>query len=259
MAVSKDVNSNNVLVLENLSLGYNKTIYSNINANASAAQTIAVLGANGTGKSTLLRSLCGILPYRSGKIELYGKEIKKYKATQLAQVVSFVPSQSPRAKNFSLFDMLATSCYSRTNWIGKIDQQDSVKIEETLVKVGLEGFGKRDISTLSDGEFQRAAIARSLVQDSHIILLDEPTAFLDIANKITITKLLANIASNEKKTIVFSTHDLQLAIKLCDKIWIMGYNGFIQDTPDRLIEKGAFDKIFKDSSLKFDSNLFTFV
>lgn len=259
MAGSRYVNSDNLLVLENLSLGYNKTIYSNINANACAAQTIAVVGANGTGKSTLLRSLCGILPYRSGKIELYGKEIKKYKASQLAQVVSFVPSQSPRAKNFSLFDMLATSCYSRTNWIGKIDRQDSVKIEETLVKVGLEGFGKRDISTLSDGEFQRAAIARSLVQDSHIILLDEPTAFLDIANKITITKLLANIAANEKKTIVFSTHDLQLAIKLCDKIWIMGYNGFIQDTPDRLIEKGAFDKIFKDSLLKFDPNLFTFV
>lgn len=166
-----------ILRLEQLSLGYNKTIYSNINAGALVSEMIGVVGANGTGKSTLLRSISGILPYRSGKIELFGKRIEKYKGSTLASVISFVPSQSPRARNFSLEDMLATSCYSRTNWIGNITRKDQLVIQESIAKVGLEGYEKRDISTLSDGEFQRAAIARSLAQDSRIILLDEPTAF----------------------------------------------------------------------------------
>jgi iron complex transport system ATP-binding protein len=248
-----------ILRLEKLSLGYNKTIYSNINAVAVVSEMIGVVGANGTGKSTLLRSVSGILPYRSGKIELLGKRIEKYKGSKLASFVSFVPSQSPRARNFSLEDMLATSCYGRTNWIGNISREDQQIIQESVAKVGLDGYQKRDISTLSDGEFQRAAIARSLVQDSRIILLDEPTAFLDIANKIVIAKLLRNICNNEQKTIIFSTHDLQQAIKMCDRIWIMGYDRFFEGPPKELIEKGAFEHMFKDSSLKFDKSLFTFV
>lgn len=248
-----------ILRLEQLSLGYNKTIYSNINAGALVSEMIGVVGANGTGKSTLLRSISGILPYRSGKIELFGKRIEKYKGSTLASVISFVPSQSPRARNFSLEDMLATSCYSRTNWIGNITRKDQLVIQESIAKVGLEGYEKRDISTLSDGEFQRAAIARSLAQDSRIILLDEPTAFLDIANKIVITKLLRNICNNEHKAIIFSTHDLQQAVKMCDRIWIMGHDRFFDGTPDELMEKGAFEHMFKDSSLKFDKSLFTFV
>lgn len=248
-----------VLKLNNVSLGYNKTIYSDIDACAREGEMIAVIGANGTGKSTLLKSISGVLPYRKGEITVFGKDTKDHKPGQLAQKVSLVPAQSPRARNFSLFDMLATGCYNRSNWLGNISNQDQTLIMNTLQKVGLTAFENRDVSTLSDGEFQRAAIARSLVQESPIILLDEPTAFLDIANKIIVTKLLQEITKNENKTIIFSTHDLMQAIKICDKIWILGYNNFIEGSPSSLIEKGAFDKIFKDSSLRFDSELLTFV
>lgn len=248
-----------ILKLKNVSLGYNKIIYSNINASASKGEMIAVIGANGTGKSTLLRSISGVLPYIKGEITVFGKEIKELKPEQLALKVSFVPSQSPKAKKFSLFDMLATGCYSRSNWLGTVSAQDQIFISNTLEKVGLGNFENRDISTLSDGEFQRAAIARSLVQDSQIILLDEPTAFLDIANKIVVTKLLKKITRDQNKTIIFSTHDLTQAIKVCDQIWILGYNGFIEGCPSSLIEKGAFDTIFKDSSLRFNPILLTFV
>lgn len=248
-----------VLELQKLSIGYNKAIYNNIDASAQKGQMIAVIGANGTGKSTLLKSLSGAIPYISGEISLLGKSIKEYKASQLAQKVSFVPAQSPRAQRFSLFDMLATGCYNRSNWLGSISYEDEILIRETLNKVALSSFENRDISTLSDGEFQRAAIARSLVQNSQIILLDEPTAFLDIENKITVTKLLQKITLEQNKTIIFSTHDLQQAIKICDKIWILGHSNFITGSPTSLIEKGAFDKIFKDSSLKFNSTLLTFV
>ncbi len=248
-----------ILTLEDVSLGYERVIYSNINAHANSSEMIAIVGANGMGKSTLLKSVSGIHSYPSGKIKVLNSCVENYPPGRLAQQVSFVPSQSPRAKNLSLFDMVATSCYNRTNWLGSIRDRDRNLITSTLSMVGLKGFEQRDSSGLSDGEFQRAAIARSLVQNSRIILMDEPTAFLDIANRILITKLLKDIARNERKTIIFSTHDLLQALKLCDKIWVMGYSGFFEGTPSELIERGAFDKMFKDSSLKFDPDLFTYV
>ncbi|MDP3452295.1 MAG: ABC transporter ATP-binding protein [Bacteroidales bacterium] len=248
-----------ILVLESLSLGYDKVIYSNINAHANSSEMIAIVGANGIGKSSLLKSISGINTYPSGKIKVLNSCVENYPAGRLAQQVSFVPSQSPRAKNLSVFDMVATSCYNRTNWLGTLRKRDWELITSTLALVGLEGFENRDSSGLSDGEFQRAAIARSLVQNSRIILMDEPTAFLDIANRIHITKLLKNITREENKTIIFSTHDLLQALKLCDKIWVMGHSGFYEGTPNDLIERGAFDMMFKDSSLKFDRELFTFI
>ncbi|MFA6770651.1 MAG: ABC transporter ATP-binding protein [Bacteroidales bacterium] len=248
-----------ILKLNNVSVGYKKTVYSKINASAGKGEMIAVIGANGTGKSTLLKSISGILPYKKGEITIFESDIRKEKPNQLATKIAFVPAQSLRARNFSLFDMLATGCYNRSNWLGTISYKDQILIKETLQKVGLTKFKDRDIATLSDGEFQRASIARSLVQNSQIILLDEPSAFLDIANKIIVTKLLKEITKSENKTVIFSTHDLQQAIKICDQIWILGYNNFIEGTPTSLIEKGAFDKIFKDSSLKFNQTLLTFV
>lgn len=247
-----------LLQLTNLSLGYDKVIFKGINATARKGEMIAVIGANGTGKSTLLKSISGIVPYYSGEVEISGKPLKSYSPGKRAELISFVPSQSPRVKNLSLFHMLAASCYQRSDWLGRVGEKEQILINETLKKVGLEGFGNRDSSQLSDGEFQRASIARSLVQDTQLILLDEPTAFLDIANKITITKLLCGIAENENKTVIFSTHDLIQAIQLSDKIWIMGYDSFFEGEADYLIQKGVFDKIFKDSSLRFDPTLFTF-
>ncbi len=251
--------NHNVLEIENLSLGYDKTIYSGIDATACRGDMIALIGANGTGKSTLLRSISGILPYREGSISIFGKTIDQYKKGRLSGKVSFLPSRNYKTKNYSLFDMLSASCYQRSNWIGSISPEDTTLIYKTMDKVGLSGFAERDITTLSDGEFQRASIAGSLVQNSPLILLDEPTAFLDIANKIIITRLLKEISTSEKKTILFSTHDLPQAIKSCDKIWIMGYNGFEDGTPEELIKKGAFDNIFKDSGLKFDTSLYTYI
>ncbi|MDD2358762.1 MAG: ABC transporter ATP-binding protein, partial [Thiovulaceae bacterium] len=185
--------------------------------------------------------------------------VKDYTAKAISSYLSFVPSQCPRAHNLSLFDMVATGSYNRTNWLGNLSQDEQTKIVDIITKLGLFHLIETDSSQLSDGEFQRAAIARSLVQDSKIILLDEPTAFLDIENKAIITKLLSNIAHNEGKTIIFSTHDLPLAINMCDKIWIMGHYGFFEGTPDDLIKKGAFDKMFKDSDLRFNPRALTLI
>ncbi len=240
-----------LLRLDNVSLGYDKVIYEKIDASASAGEMIAVVGANGMGKSTLLRAVSGILGYMGGQITILERLVESYSPAKLARHVSFVPSQSLKTRNLSLTDMVATGCYGSSDWLGKITPQERVRVVNTIKLVGLEGFEDRDSASLSDGEFQRAAIARSLVQNSDIILLDEPTAFLDIENKVIITKLLKEIALKENKSVIYSTHDLIQAIKLCDKIWILGQKSFFEGDPQSLIEKGAFDQMFKDPSFKF--------
>ena len=246
--------------MEDVAIGYGKrTVFKGISASAQNGEMVALVGANGMGKSTLLKSIAALIKHASGNIAIDSKPIESYRSRELANVVAFVPSHSPRTTGLTLFDMVAVSLYNSTNWLGNVSQEQRRIISETLEKVGLAGFEERDSSSLSDGEFHRASIARALVQNSKIILMDEPTAFLDISNKVTIIKLLKEIALNDQKTILFSTHDLQQAIKMCDKIWVMGHNGFIEGAPEALIERRAFETMFKDSSLKFDKNLYTLV
>ncbi len=245
--------------LTGLSLGYDKVLYADINASALENELIGVIGPNGAGKSTLLKSIAGIIPVMKGEIDILGKNVKDYTQRVLASHLSLVPSQSPRTQNLSVFDMVSAGSYNRTDWLGTIDAEEERFISGVIERVAMEHLANNDSSKLSDGEYQRAAIARSLVQRSRILLLDEPTAFLDIENKALITKLLHNISHTEGKTIIFSTHDLPLAIKMCDKIWIMGYYGFIEGTPDDLIKSGAFEKIFKDSGLKFNPQALTLI
>lgn len=259
MSANNLTDKREAIKLKEVILGYNKSIYQGINASVQEAQMVAIIGANGMGKSTLLKSISGAIPYLKGSIELFGVKLEYYSIKKLASVLSFVPSQSPKVKNLSVNDMLATSSYNRTNWLGKISKEEQLIIEQSLIRVGMIEYLNRDISTLSDGEFQRVAIARALVQDSPIILLDEPTAFLDIANRITVTNLLREICTADKKSILFSTHDLQQAITICDKVWILGQEQFFEGSPKELIEKGAFDQMFKDSSLKFSKELLTFL
>lgn len=247
-----------LLELESLVIGYKRQIYPEISAKVFKGEVVALIGPNGIGKSTLLRTISAILQPRRGSISLMGKSLPLYREGEISGYVSYVPSQSPRTKNLSLFDFVSAGCYRRSDWLGRVSSGDRKLILSTLGKVGLSELYHRDSSELSDGEFQRAAIARSLVQESSLILMDEPTAFLDIENKIIISKLLKEIASGGK-SIIFSTHDLQYASQICSRIWVMGYNGFTEGTPCELKERGAFEKIFKDSSIIFDNKLFTFI
>ncbi|MCK9305749.1 MAG: ABC transporter ATP-binding protein [Bacteroidales bacterium] len=247
-----------LLELESLVIGYKKQIYPEISSKVRKGEVVALIGPNGIGKSTLLRTICAILKPRKGAVVVMGKNTSDYREGELALNVSYVPSQSPRTKALSLFDMVSAGCYNRSDWLGRVSSRERKQIISTLGKVGLSELAHRDSSELSDGEFQRAAIARSLVQDSPLILMDEPTAFLDIENKIIISRLLREIADGGK-SIIFSTHDLLYASRICTRIWIMGYQGFIEGTPEELKEKGAFENIFKDSSVTAEDKLFSFI
>ena len=273
--------SEKLIEIKNLALGFNndsreKVIFENINASASAGELIAVIGSNGRGKSTLLKSIAGLLsifrrqePHSSdsnsrssactnGQILYNGRMIEEFSHKELSQMISFVASHTERANHLKVKDMLSINCYYKTNWLGTITESDNRKISDALAMVGLAGFEERNSFGLSDGEYQRATIAAAIVQDSSIIILDEPTAFLDIANRFIITKLLQDIAHKTGKLILFSTHDLQLAIDMCDKIWLMATDGFYDSTPASLMESGAFEKLFTNSNMRFNKQTRSF-
>ena len=257
---------NPLLAISDLTLGFSngkneKIIFDKINATGAKGEIVALIGSNGRGKSTLLRTLVGLqqmFEAGNGKILYDGKDVRGFTHKDLSQMISFVSSKTDRANHFSVKDMLSINCYYKTNWLGNITDSDSNRISEALEMVGLKGFEERNSFELSDGEYQRATIAAAIVQDSQIIILDEPTAFLDIANRFIITQLLQKIAHEWGKLIIFSTHDLQLAIDMCDKIWLMTGDGFYDSTPQDLMDKGAFEKLFDDPRMFFNQTTRSF-
>lgn len=248
-----------LLKIENLTLGFGeKVIFRGINASEDNCRFIALIGSNGRGKSTLLKTLAGLEKIYAGSVLYKGKTIGQYTKKEFSSLISFVFPNGRRTNNLSVKDMLSIYCYYRTNWIGTPGQIEERKIAKALEQVGLSGFEERNSTSLSDGEFQRVTIAGALVQDSGIILLDEPTAFLDIANKFMITNLLKEIAHTSGKLIIFSTHDLQLALEMCDRLWLMAEDGFYTGEPKALMDNGTMDKMFNVPGLNFDKNIKSF-
>ena len=250
-----------ILELKNLAIGYEKkTIFSDIRAEADRGELICLIGANGKGKSTLLKTIAGLLKIKQGEISVNGRSLSGLKRKDLSQEITYVPSNTPRVDNLKVRELIALNCYHTANWLGVTDRETDLRIEKAIQKVGLDGFGDRNSAELSDGEYQRCMIAGSLAKSADLILLDEPTAFLDIAGKFAVYHLLKSIARDENKAIIFSSHDLQMAIETCDRIWLMGNNGFHEGTPDELIEKNIFAEIFNDDNLIFDTErrIFTY-
>ena len=252
----------NLLKIKDLTLGYGeKRIFSNINVEQGEGELVALIGSNGMGKSTLLRTISNLEPkFSKNKGEILYKDypLDKYNKGEISQLVSYVSPIIEKTEYLKVIDLISINTYYRTNWIGKLNSKEEERIKKALELVGLEGFEYRYCNSLSDGEYQRVTIAGALVQDSKIILLDEPTAFLDIANKFLITRLLKNISQREKKLIIFSTHDIQLAMQVCDKLWIMTSQGFFSGTTQELIDKNILDKIFNVEGVVFDSHIKSF-
>ncbi|MDR2292447.1 MAG: ABC transporter ATP-binding protein [Prevotellaceae bacterium] len=245
--------------IENLSLGYgnsvNETheIFPPFSVTADDAQFVALVGRNGVGKSTFLRTLTGLQNIFSGNIFINGKAIKTLSRKNYAKLMSFVSTEMIRVMHLKVFDLVAMGRYTYTNLFGNLSINDEKIILDSLKMVGMSDFIWRNVSELSDGERQRVMIARSLVQDTPIMILDEPTAFLDIPNKYEIILLLKNLTRQKSKTIIFSTHDINIALQLADKIWLMANRKMYEGTPSQLIQASAFDEMLADTSLKIEN------
>jgi iron complex transport system ATP-binding protein len=252
-----------ILSLDSLKIGYVSGKYENVilpplTASAKNGELIAVIGRNGIGKSTLLRTLAGLQQPLGGEIFYNDKNIRDYSRMELAQKTGYISTEIVKVSNMSVYDLVALGRFPHTNWIGKIEMKDHEVIMDALEKTSMEPFRRKFISELSDGERQKTMIARILAQDTGIMIMDEPTAFLDVACKYDILHLMRILSNNNDKTIIFSTHDLQMAISQADKIWLILDNKLIEGAPEDLIIAGAFDHLFNSSSVVFNSEDGTF-
>lgn len=242
--------------LHGLTLGYGERV---LMADASVGfgwgELTALIGRNGTGKSTLLRTIAGLARAQKGTITISGDDVSSLTMKQVASRIAFVSTDDVRVQNLRVWDVVSLGRAPYTNWVGRLTEEDRVKVKESLELVGMGGFVEASMDSLSDGERQRVMIARALAQDTPIILLDEPTAFLDLPNKYEICLLLKRLAHKEGKCILFSTHDLSIAIELCDTIALIEGGEFHYGTAQMLIESGAMQRLFEHTQIEFDKEV----
>jgi iron complex transport system ATP-binding protein len=245
-----------ILTLDSLLIGYGSgkdaiTLLPSLSSSASEGELIALIGQNGIGKSTLLRTITGLQQPLSGKVILKGKDISEFNRYDLATIIGYISTEPLRVSNMRVSDLVALGRYPHTNWTGKLSHEDHMMVSESIEKVGLQNLTGRFINELSDGERQRAMVARLLAQDAEILVMDEPTAFLDIRSKYEIVHLLHDLSRTRGKTIIFSTHDLLTAISESDKVWLALKDSFSEGAPEDLILNGSFDRLFDSSVVKF--------
>ena len=251
-----DIN-NPILTTSNLSVGYSskkeiKTIATHINLNLKKGELIALIGANGIGKSTLLRTLIGIQPPLSGNIILNGININEYDSISFAQNLSIVLTEKLPPSNLTVFEIIALGRQPYTNWFGNLSDNDISKINEAMELTQITSLAEKKHYEISDGQLQKVLVARALAQDTPLIILDEPTTHLDLLHKVSLFKLLKKLAKETNKCILFSTHDIDMAIQISDEMIIMTDENVVQDQPCNFISKGNFETLFKNEHIAFD-------
>ena len=207
----------NILSVTDLSIGYFSKketicIAQNVNLNLSEGKLIALIGANGIGKSTLLRTLIGIQKPLSGTIILNEKEIQTYSALSLAQNLSLVLTEKLPPSNLTVFELIALGRQPYTNWIGKLSNEDLQKINQSIKQTQIEHLITKKHFEISDGQLQKVLVARALAQDTPLIVLDEPTTHLDLLHKVSLIKLLKKLSFQKNKCILFNNVFSHLAM-----------------------------------------------
>jgi iron complex transport system ATP-binding protein len=247
-----------IIKIKSLSIGYSessrnqKTIFSDLNLTCRKGEIIGLMGKNGSGKSTMLRTLAGLLKPLSGNIFINDLTIKRFSRRELARQISFVSTEVPDIPSLTVFELVSLGRYPYTDWTGRLSKEDIKRVNTSIEQVDAGYISGKPISEISDGERQRVMIARALAQDTGIMILDEPTAFLDLPNRYEILRLLNHLAAEKEKTILFSTHDLSIAFHETDKIWLLLEEEILTGAPEDLIINKGFFKLFENSPLKFD-------
>ncbi len=253
-----------ILQASKISIGYTSkkvknVIASNIDLSLEKGKLIALIGANGIGKSTLLRTITGIQKPISGTVSLNQKNIHELDSLTLAQNLSVVLTEKLPPSNLTVWELIALGRQPYTNWIGKLTENDIAKINEAIELTQIDHLASKRHYEISDGQLQIVLIARALAQDTPLIILDEPTTHLDLLHKVVLFKLLKKLTQETGKCILFSTHDIDMAIQLSDEMIIMTPENTIQDQPCNLILKGSFNTLFQDEHIVFDSKKGKFV
>jgi iron complex transport system ATP-binding protein len=210
------------------------------------------------GKSTLIKTLSGLLPPISGSISYKGVDVLTMNEVERAKLISYVSTKPIEVSNISVEDYISFGRYPYTNWLGMKRREDNLMISKAIELCGVDYLIHRNYQTLSDGEKQRINIARAIAQDTPIIILDEPTAHLDLINKIGVLKLLKTLSADYGKTILFSSHQIEYALQLCDLVWTIGSNGIESIEPDKIANSHAFKELINQKEISFDKENMVF-
>ena len=245
--------------LRDLSIGYpdkhnTKRVAEHLNASIHSGELTCLLGTNGVGKSTLLRTLSAFQPPIGGTIDLLDRPLSTYDDRQLATVIGVVLTEKSDIRNMTVEELVGLGRSPYTGFWGTLKESDRKIVHEAIARVRIEPLTQRMVHTLSDGERQKVMIAKALAQETPIIFLDEPTAFLDFPSKVEVMQLLHNLTHTLQKTVFMSTHDLELALQIADKIWLMDRtNGIAIGTPEDLSLEGKLSSFFSRKGITYDT------
>lgn len=262
--IIKKIKQNIILRTENLSIGYqkkknDKIIASDINLEIEKGKLVTILGKNGIGKSTLLRTIAKVQNPISGDIFIATKKLKELSEKELSTQLSLVLTERLPESQMTVYELIALGRQPYTNWIDKLSEKDIEKIEIAIQQTEITHLKKNRFYELSDGQLQRVLIARALAQNTEIIILDEPTAHLDLHHTIKIFSLLKKLVTETQKTVIISSHEVNLCIQLADEIILLTENKFYSGTPEKLIKENAFDTLFPQELIHFNKDLQQFV
>ncbi len=241
-----------MIKIDNITTGYkrirkkgkDKPIHSNLNLEIHRGELICLIGANGSGKSTLIKTLNGNLKPLKGSIEIDGVNINNIKPNNLAKKIGVVLATFPIIDNIKSSEVIAMGRYPYCGMFGKLNENDNIVIEQAVEAVGIQKLFNLYFNQMSDGEKQKVMIAKTLAQETPYIVLDEPLAFLDYPSRLDIMELLKGLAKNHNKGILFSTHNLEMALDICDKIWLMDTKREFAESSSATITHELLEKFF---------------
>ncbi len=236
-----------------LSFGSRKLI-EHASAHFECGRMTALLGRNGTGKSTLLRAIASLGEVQGGAIEIGGRELSELSNADLARMIAFVNTERVSVEAMTAYDLVAVGRSPYTDWSGRLRSSDHEAIERSIRIAGVEHLADRYVDTLSDGECQRVMIAKALAQDTPAILLDEPTSYLDMPNRYELCTLLGRLAHDEGKCVLFSTHELDIALTLSDNIALVDTPQLLYMPTCEMITSGSIERLFDSPYIRFDAS-----
>ncbi|MBQ1909039.1 MAG: ABC transporter ATP-binding protein [Bacteroidaceae bacterium] len=248
-----------MIELRHLSTGYGTHIVAaDLNARLKEGELTSLLGPNGVGKSTLLRTLAAFQPALAGEVFVQGQPLGELSASEISQKIGVVLTERLDVRNMTAYDMVAMGRSPYTDFWGRLTDEDRQLIDEAIEQTGIGPLRERSIQTLSDGERQKVMIAKALAQSTPIILLDEPTAFLDFPSKVEMLRLLKRLAHEMNKCICLSTHDVEMALQLSDCVWLMEASGRLATgSPRELARDGSIARFVSREGVSFDAESFT--
>ena len=247
-----------IIYTKSLSAGYRKrksvtTVLRNVDLELHEGELVSLLGANGAGKSTLIRTICGLQPALAGRVMVGDKDVERLTPRQLSKTIALVTTERTFAGGLTVSELVGLGRHPHTGFLGRLDEHDRQIVATAIEKVGISHKSESYVAELSDGERQKVMIAKALAQEAPVIILDEPTAFLDVASRVEVLQLLHDLARNERRTILISSHDIQQSMALSDRLWIVSDSGeIVSGVTEDLILADKISLLFSNRNVAFD-------